>query len=147
MIVYQQQVEPCPPPLPNQPPCIPPLPDLTPWDLWFESLDWLDPLLGIPMDGYITGLWLMWGDSSAEMVDIITPLPSIDGLPGMQFGFLPHEVHGFIDVFTLMNEFQVTDANLLPDFELFFHTHHIPEPSSSLIFFTGLFALFRRYLY
>ena len=141
---FSQQPTPCIQdpqiPCPIDPP--PPIP----WELWFEDLDWwLDPLLGIPMDGYINGLWLMWGDQPHEMLDIIDPLPEFGSIPGMGFGFLPHEIHGFIDIFTLMSFFQVSDANLLPTFELHIHTHHdIPEPSVLVLFGLAIYLIRRK---
>ncbi|WP_448549392.1 hypothetical protein [Thalassotalea fusca] len=112
-----------------------------PWELWFEDLDWwLDPFLGIPMDGYITGLWLMWGDSPDQMIDIT----SFGGLPGLGFFFGPHEIHSFIDIFNLMSEFNTNNANDLPTFKLAIHTHHdIPEPSILMIAGIALLMLAR----
>ena len=141
---FHQELSPC-----SQNPQIgcpidPPPPQ--PWELWFEDLDWwLDPFLGIPMNGYIDGLWLMWGSAQHEMVDIIDPLPSMQGIPGMGFGFLPHEIHGFLDIIELMAFFQVNDANLLPTFELHIHTHHdIPEPPTLGLLFIASILFIRR---
>jgi len=112
-----------------------------PWELWFEDLDWwLDPFLGIPMDGYITGLWLMWGDSQDQMIDIT----SFGGIQGLLFGFGPHEIHSFIDIFNLMSMFDTNNANDLPTFELMIHTHHdIPEPPLLMAFGVALLMLAR----